>query len=274
MTKLLDILLESIKESKPIKLDKSVFPQIDKIFNIFKSYNNEETKEYLKNGGKPIKLDRIKFDNRYNFKFNGVTVWLHYKDNEDTLATYSSVNGTIGININSDIGSKESIFKNALHHELIHAVDPKLNRKKVSNSYYEKQAKKYNKDVSSLDYTKYLKQPAEFDAWSSSYISDIENALEKLPEEDKKQLRSSLRIFINYLLKSSREYTNLALTDNIINSIASEMSNSIGKDLYVINDLGFNGDEYPTGIFMGNLIHYLSKPSLFKKYVQRLATLL
>lgn len=272
--RLIDILLEVLRESKPIKLDKSVFPQIDKIFKIFKYYNNEETKEYLKNGGNSIKLDLIKFDNRYNFKFNGVTVWLGYRENEDLLATYSSVNGTISININSDIGSKESIFKNALHHELIHAVDPKLNRKKVSNSYYEKQAKKYDKDVSSLNYTKYLKQPAEFDAWSSSYISDIESALEKLPEEDKKQLKSSLRIFINHLLKSSREYTNIILTDDIIDSIALEMSSSIGKDLYVINDLGFDGDEKPTGIFMGSVIHYLSKPSLFKKYVQRLATLL
>ena len=277
MVKLLDILLESIEESKTIKLDKSVLPQIEEIYRQFKIYyEDNDSMEYLKNIKKPIKLGRIKFNNQYNSNFKGVSVWLVYDENKDLRGLYSSVNGTIAININSDVGEKKSNFTNALYHELVHAVDPKLTDKKISTSYYDKQAKKYDKDVSSGDFIKYLKKPSEFDAWSSTFVNKVEDGMDKLPENDPdlKELKSGLKVMVNDLLGELKKHPNSGLDENTILKIAEDFVDKHIKYLGLINELIFDLEDEMTMTFILNIFYYLNKPSLYKKYVQRLSRLL
>jgi hypothetical protein len=90
--KLIDILLEILRESKPITLDKSVYPQMEKIYDEFKKLENNEIVDWhLKNRDTPIKLGRIKFNNPYDPKFKGVTVGLGYKDDRKTRGWYNYV---------------------------------------------------------------------------------------------------------------------------------------------------------------------------------------
>lgn len=277
MVKLLDILLESIEESKTIKLDKSVIPQIEEIYRQFMVYyEDNDSMEYLKNIKKPIKLGRIKFNNQYNPNFKGVSVWLVYDKNKDLRGSYSSVNGTIAININSDVGEKKSNFTNTLYHELVHAVDPKLTDKKVSNSYYDKQAKKYDKDVSSGDFVKYLKKPSEFDAWSSTFINKVEDGMSKLQENDPdlKELKSGLKVMVNDLLGELKKHPNSGLDETTILKIAEDFVDKHIKYLGLINELIFDLEDEMTMTFILNIFYYLNKPSLYKKYVQRLSRLL
>lgn len=108
--KLLDILLEVLRESKPITLDKSVVPQMEKIYDKFKKLENDEhTKKYFESGGLGIPLGRITFNNPYDPSFKGVDVDLGF-NNEEIKGEYNSSTSTIYINLNSPVGTTKSRF--------------------------------------------------------------------------------------------------------------------------------------------------------------------
>jgi hypothetical protein len=265
------MLLEVLRESKPITLDKSVVPQMEDVYDMFKEFNNEETKKYLKNGGNSIKLERIRFNNPYDPKFKGVTVWLSSLADDNRKAEYSYVNNTITINSNSDAGRNKSTFMHVLYHELIHAVDPKLKNKKVRSSLYRKLDIKNDRDKTTDEYTKYLKDPAEFDAWSSTFINKIKDGLELLPDTDKQKAKDALKVLINALLGLLKKYPgNIGPSQELVDNFFDPYI----PQLVTIKKLIFDDLSDLTNDFMTNILQFLGKPSQFKKYIQRLSTVL
>jgi hypothetical protein len=274
--KLLDILLEVLRESKPITLDKSVYPQMEKVYDNFKKLENDEnTKRYFEYGGIGVTLGRITFNNTYDPSFKGVDVDLHFDHNKNIRGSYNTSTSTVYINFNSNVGETKFGFLKTLYHELVHAIDPKLNNYKISNSFFKNLDKKYDRDKSSGEYSKYLKNPAEFDAFSSTYINQIKDGLELLPDADKQKVKAALKVLINTLLGLLKKYPNGNYGDFEVSSMGFNdlLENNIDQ-LLTINKLIFEGSTSMTEEFFSNVIRYLNKPSLFKKYIQRLSTVL
>jgi hypothetical protein len=271
--KLLDILLEILRESKPITLDKSVVPQMEKIYEKFKKLENDEnTKRYFEYGGKGVTLGRIRFKNQYDPKFDGVDVYLFFDENEDVLAEYSSKTKIVYINFNSDIGKDKTVFMNALYHELVHAIDPKLNKDQVKSNLFTKLISKNDKDKTSSDYTKYLKNPAEFDAWSSTFVNQIKDGLEILPDADKQRVKAALKVLINALLGLLKNNPNANL--DFTQEMFDDFKSKYWKQLGIVQRLTFSDSKNTIHDFLANIVEYLNKPSQFKKYIQRLSTVL
>lgn len=278
MIKLLDILLEVLRESKPIKFDNEIYIGIKQVYDDFQKLPKDLSIEDVKQN--PIILGhiRIKARHKYNAEDIIVRVVLGYFDNENTEGKYFPNKRTIILNFKSNqIKTKEG-FMNTLYHELIHAIDPKISNydvlKKTRNSIDSKQ----KKDASD-SYSAYLKRPDEFDAFSSSYVNQLEDTLKKLPEDSKNKLKSSIKNFVNILLGIQKKYPNSNLEDKDFAIIVKDIKNTLKKtgtedDIDTINDLGFDSDGDTTRSFLYNIIYYLNKPSQFKKYVQRVATLL
>ena len=273
--KLLDILLEILRESKPITLDKSVVPQMEKVYNSFKKLENDEiVKWHFRKSDEPIKLSRIKFKNQYDPKFTGVTVFLSYVDNTEQRAAYFFEDAVIEINVNSDVGKNKSTFMNALYHELVHAIDPKLNKKNIRTSLLKNLDRRKDRDKSSVDYVKYMKNPAELDAFSSTFVNQIKDGLDLLPDSDKHKVKDALKILINNLLGLLKKYSTSNLNQEDFFNIIDEFGEfNIGR-MRTIDTLIFNNSGDLVNDFIGGIIYYLNKPSLFKKYIQRLSTVL
>jgi hypothetical protein len=264
--KLIDLLREVLLESKPITLDKSVVPQMEKVYNSFKKLENDEiVKWHFRKSDEPIKLSRIKFKNQYDPKFTGVTVFLGYDDDLNTRGWYNYVKNTITMNFNSKSIGDKSTFMIVLYHELVHAIDPKLNNKKVSTSL----DKKLDIDKSDDD-IKYLKDPAEFDAFSSAFVNQIKDGLELLSDSDKQKAKAALKIIVNDLLgllKSTA--TDYRMYYDFIENHKPQLNS--------IKNLVFGSSNNSRGLiedFLSTIIKYRYKPSQFKKYIQRLSTVL
>lgn len=276
MIKLLDILLESIKESKPIKFDNEIHLGIKQVYGHFQKLPKDLSIEDVKQN--PIILGHIKINARhkYNAEDMIVRVVLGYLDDENTNGQYLPNKRTITLNFKSnEIKTKEG-FMNTLYHELIHAIDPKISNYDLLKKTKDAINSKEKKDASD-SYIKYLKRPEEFDAFSSSFVNQLEDTLKSLPEDSKNKLKSSIKNFVNILLGIQKKYPNSNIEDKSI--IVTDIKNTLKKtgtedDIDNINDLGFDSDGDTTKAFLYNIIYYLNKPSLFKKYVQRLATLL
>lgn len=284
MTKLLDILLEVLRESKPIKFSEEEILDMEDIYDNFeskvKNFGQGNLKDFIghiKTTNKTPYLGRIllKGSPKYgsdNFNY-AIEVILYYNVEKNKAASYVPNKKRILINVNSDLLRTKKSFINMLQHELIHAKDPKVTNTSLSNKVDDQIDKKEKKDTSN-PFFKYLKRPQEFDAFSSSFVNSIEDSLVKLKEDDKKKLKSSLRNLVNYLLGELKKYPNSNLKYKDFGVIANDAVSKLSKDLNIIDDLGFDGDDDIGTTFFHNMVLYLNKPSLFKKYVQRVATLL
>jgi hypothetical protein len=288
--KLLEILLEVLRESKPITLDKSVFPQMDDVYDNFKKYYKDEySMNYLKSQDYPPKipiyLGDIEFINQYDHwnihrkknnkdpKLKKISVFLTYDKNSKSRGSYTT-DGTssIRLNINSNVGRDKSTFINTLYHELVHSIDPKLFKSKVRSSLYKNNK---NEDETAPDfYIKYLKKPTELDAFSSSFVNQIKDVLGGSYSFNKKRVKYSLRILINDLLGLLKKYPNGNLNMSDYYKIYSDFKKDHLSQIHDIKRLVFNNSDNLINDFLANIIYYLSKPSQFKKYIQRLSTLL
>jgi hypothetical protein len=279
MIKLLDILLEALGEAKPVCLDrKSVLPQIE---NLYLKYKNIDEKkiESLKNGDL-VDLGGVLFKSPYDPSFIGTDVMVFYDDDEfkDASALYDQGDKRVYINYYSKNNQSKSYFINTVYHELVHAIDPKTTKKGVKDKINTKNQEKDIKDKSN-EYLKYLKRPEEFDAISTSFINQISDGLDNIESEVvKKEMKSFLKEFIQLLLTSQKEalklYPNFERSQAIMftlrNIIPVLDKSKISKFVKEVLD----GDSALFEKFLYNIVFYFSKPSQFKKYIQRLSTLL
>jgi hypothetical protein len=246
---------------------------MEKIYDEFKELeNDEDMKRYFEFGGTAVTLGRIRFKNQYDPKFDGVDVDLEFKDDKRERGSYRSSNKTVYINFNSDVGKDKTFFMNTLYHELVHAIDPKVNDYKVSTSLNKNLDAKNAIDKSSADYTKYIKDPAEFDAFSSSFVNKIKDELEILQDPFKQLAKDDLKDLINGLLGILKSNPNANLDIN--QKLFDDFYSKYWYQIATIRNLLFDSSFDTIGKFLVNILEYLNKPSLYKKYIQRLSTVL
>lgn len=270
MVKFLDILLESIEESKPITLDKSVFTQIDKIYDKFTNLDHKNIVQNLEERG-ALFLGYIEFKNPYTSKPEKIEVWLYNTSRDGADAAYVLGDRSIEVYYAALKNANRKNFVNAIYHELIHSVDPKISNIDLFSKILSK--KDYSKDASS-EYIKYIKDPHELDAFSSSFINQLSKDMEGLDEKDLKDAKSILKKIINGLLSLLKEFPNANLKDDTIKLLGFSFLLNNTKDIDTLaNKYGLlDIDSFKD--FISNIIFYFNKPSLFKKYIQRLSTLL
>lgn len=271
--KLLYILKEGLHESKPITLDKEVFSQIKELYDELKGMIRSDGKYIvsLLSKGRRLKLGRVKYTSPYDPSFTGVDVYLVYVTGpggaKEAVAVYNKHDKIILLNLHEKELFNRGYFEDVLYHELVHAIDPK--------QYI--QQKDSNKD-SSDEYFKYIKRPHELDAYSSSFVNNLSNNIDGLAsEEDKDQAKLIIRNLINKLIsiqkdtpptgypESDKDFTDkrYAVLD-ILRPLMSLKTNS-GKS--VLRSM-------VADTFVDNMLFYMHKPTMFKKYIQRLSTIL
>ena len=271
MTKLLDILLEVLRESKPIKLDKSVIPQMEKIYDKFKRISEDpQAKIYFEYEKDPIFLGRLSFNNPYDPNWKGVSVDLDVTD-ANINAAFNPRENTITFNFNSeDLRKNKSSFMNTFYHEIVHSIDPKIKNTQLRTKIYTKLKAKDKKDKTTKDYIKYLKDPAEFDAFSSSFANQIEDELELLSDEGKQKVKAALKSILNDLLGILNNNNTTITPKEEFDKFIKDHRYKLGSIAHLI----FDDSSDVLLKFLANIILYKNKPSQFKKYIQRLATLL
>lgn len=177
-----------------------------------------------------------------------VTVVLLFEEGSSMGGAYSYENKMLLINLDS-IESKEK-FVEVVHHELVHAMDPKSYDQKMINRYPISTSRGPNSK--SFIY-KYLKAPEEFDAFSSQILRVLKKNLERHPEIPPKRL--------------------LTFLSNILSKDPAEVYSSKYEDLLPLfnskptTNLMLNRKEFL--IAMELFRNWRRKPTLYKQFLKR-----
>ena len=158
---------------------------------------------------------------------------------------------------------KISYIKETIRHELIHAVDIKVNSKEINDKINLKHGKekyftdrfiKMNNEKFNFNHVQFLrnqyfKQPCEFDAHSSVLINNITEILKNFNEKEQKEYR---KIIWNIILEISTNDTS-----TVFNKYCSH--NEMVK---MFSDFEYN---------LEALKAFSTKPSLYRRFKNRLA---
>jgi len=247
MIKLMDILLEGLRESKPIGISKEVFPQIEYLWKNYSivAYEMRSKREE----GKDVLIGSIKMKHPYKpGEKLEVPVYADYT-NLKRLASFIDNK----IYINSKYTEDKEDFIHSLHHELIHSVDPKI-EKGVKGVSPHSNTTARGRDL-------YIKSPKEFDAETSTYIPLLSRNLKKLDKEKQELFKTSLKKFINDLLSRNLEFK----SDDSYNDIIDY------EDLLSLFDSNVSKEKFSQ---LTKVLYQYDEKSKIKKFVQRLSTLL
>lgn len=273
--KLLYILKEAITESKIIKVPEEVLDLAEKQYDYIvsnidffksKSSNNINT-PYI-----PSKLNKI-FKLK-DLKNNDIEISIgFYNDPEDVGAGRMNTDkGILLINLASFPEKEE--YMNIIEHELVHAMDHKVRNKELYSREYAKkgaepvgsrfQLSKSNPTAPTeftKNFTKYVKSPWEFDAFSTPLIKKLKKSYDKVP--DKKEFKDSMgKLFSAIKTQSPKD-------------IAEDDSELIDTAWYFSPDKWDSAKwEEVKHIFkyeLSKIKYWSSKPTLYKKFLQRYA---
>jgi hypothetical protein len=247
--KLLDILLEILRESKPITLSKEVFPQMD---HLWKNYSIASYEMRSKGEeGKDVLIGSIKMKHPYKpGEKLEVPVYAEYT-NLRRWAMFSPDDNKIFIN--SKYTEDKEDFIHSLHHELIHSVDPKIGKIKTVDPRSNNTAR--GNDL-------YTMSPTEFDAETSTYIPLLSRNLKKLDKEKQELFKTSLKKFINDLLSRNLEFK----SDDYSNDVLVDY-----EDLLSLFDSNVSKVNFSN---LTKALYQYDDKSKIKKFIQRLSTLL
>jgi hypothetical protein len=242
-----------ISESKFMQLDKDqqedVYLIADKILKIVisKSRVEEDLYDlYTRTFIKKVLVGEIKRkDGR-----RPVPVYLHDYGDNNVVAYYNPKTDEIVMNVRSlsvfrdnrnffinTNGRKIPSIVNALSHETIHAIDPKLNPQIINPENRAKKTSEKKQFFSQGNVSSYYKSPEEFDAYGMGILSNIKVRFYDTDEQYKSTIISVLEEFLRT--------GNYDMTSNIINR-----------------------NDYEA------LMHWKTKPTLWRKFQQRLFNLL
>ena len=242
-----------VNESKFMQLDKDQQEDVDLIADkilkivISKSRVEEDLYDlYTRTFIKKVLVGEIKRkDGR-----RPVPVYLHDYGDNNVVAYYNPKTDEIVMNVRSlsvfrdnrhffinTNGRKIPSIVNALSHETIHAIDPKLNPQIINPENRAKKASEKKQFFSQGNVSSYYKSPEEFDAYGMGILSDIKVGFHDTDEQYKSRIISVLEEFLRT--------GNYDMTSNIINR-----------------------NDYEA------LMHWKTKPTLWRKFQQRLFNLL
>lgn len=246
--------MAEITESRTVKLPQEFYDVVKKISNygIFK--DPEALNSVREQIGKKIEL----FTTKPMFIGNGldgnpveVYFGLYNDPNAGSLAQYNIRTKTVAINIGIDNLSPQSVYRN-LEHELIHAIDPKVNNNRVSD-IIDKRLKSRQKaandrgDFEAATYA-YATDPAEFDSLSTEYVHNMKSNYDALSDDIKRIVRYSAGTV--YSLVSKQGIDGIALIKS---------KSKIAADVF-----------FPSTQDMYYLLVWKKKPTLWRRLLQRI----
>ena len=178
-----------------------------------------------------------------------------FNNNKDSGQAFMDPNTKLLI-INLAHFGDEDDFKENIEHELVHAIDPKARDANIVN-------KLAHKDASpDEDYTKYIKSPAEFDAFTAPLINKLKYTTNKLG--DKK-----------------REY--ITLLSQMLSDLKTQGYESVVENdkytplVWLFTKKEWNEENWEAAwntyqIEISKISNWVTKPTLYKQFLKRLGT--
>lgn len=197
MAKLLDILLEVLRESKTINLGKEFFPQAESLWK--KAQTNFAI-------GKEGLIGELKLFNPY--KKEKVSISVNIIDDKDK--GLGKFNKDSGITVNMARAYSKEEFMDILYHEAVHAIDPKSG--KVTSIMA----------TNRQNYGAYASSPQEFDAVTSQSINILSRNLEKLDADVLPMAKNDIKKLANEVVKG--EYIDRDKYKKLLPLFASHLS--------------------------------------------------
>lgn len=268
-------LYENRLQEKIVKIPQDVLDKVDKLYDYIKSNFKNLSQKTTKNSvDNPHKLP--KFQNYFQLKSlaankpkksnqqgdNGTTDNLVinievavFNNEEDIGEAYMDVSKRLLI-INLAHFKDKNDFEENIEHELVHAVDPKLGDMEVYSKIHQKGAE------ASEDYTKYIKSPWEFDAFTAPLINKLKYTTNKLG--DKK-----------------REYT--TLLSQMFSDLKTQGYESVVENdkytplVWLFTKKEWNEENWEAAwntyqIEISKISNWVTKPTLYKQFLKRLGT--
>jgi len=252
---------------KIVKIPDSVLQNTRKVYDYINK-NLEKLRKDTEGGWEKALKDPILKDifKLKDLKGNDVSVSVViYNDPADrSEALMDASTDTLYVNIKTPPNYNK--LKDTIEHELVHAVDPKVRDSRV---YYgdengkgglEKKSSEPGEDDTS--YTKYVKSPWEFDAFTAPLINKISSNLRKMGDRQKKYRQLLINLFSDIRTK---DYQELAASDKYVPLAWLFTKEDIDEENW--SDVW---DEYL--IELDKISRWATKPTLYKQFLKRLGT--
>lgn len=183
-------------------------------------------------------------------RYKKISIGFFYDKKTNDIAYFETLNNGIAINIAKVNINNLNQLESTIRHELIHAADPKVTKKKIRKNIDDKE-----KD--------YDKLPYEFDAFTHEFITTIDKNLKLITDDE---IKNELIVSLWFIVKSLKngfsanllykEYYN----DGVIrlfseNGITSKNLKALRHNFYQ---------------FVSFAQSWATKPTLFDRFISRL----
>lgn len=272
MVKLVDILKEISLEEKIVKVPQEVLSKVKKVYDyISKNIENLKSKS-PKDYSHPYIDPKFKdFFKLKDLKGNDLIVTIGlYNDPKDAGAGRMNTHDDILlINLAYSLNYENlEELEDIIEHELVHAMDPKVRDYKIFTPLYTKKGAepsgsklRLSKSGGKTDYEKnfekYLKSPWEFDAFTAPLINTFAFTLKKSPDYKKT------------LMQLLSDIKSKSVEDILKDEKYEKMPWFFSKKEWTEDN--FN-DVYSLYVWeLKKIKIWSSKPTLYKRFLQRLA---
>lgn len=259
MIKLADLLKETLEEANIVQVPEEVLSKLEGVYNYAKKYEDKLKEAAPEDYYDPyIPSTYNKYLKFQDLKGEPIAVSIGFYNNpNDTGAGRMDTNtDTMLINM-AFFGDKEN-FLEVGEHELVHAMDPKVRDVKIFGKMYPKKGAEPDKDVD-----KYYKSPWEFDAFTTPLINKLKVNLSKEGADKSININNLVQMFSDlrtrsvedvswdekYYLPLAPLFSKKEYSDEVWPSIFKEFVNDLTK-----------------------VKAWIGKPTLYKKFLQRLYT--
>lgn len=223
-----------------------IFPQI--INKKTKEFNKEF--EHIDGYIRPenfFKLYRIK---TLDGKYKKVSVGFFYNKDSNDIAYFETGNYGIAINVAKLNINNLNQLESTIRHELIHAADPKVTKKKIRKTIDSKE-------------TEYDKLPYEFESFTHEFITTIDKNLKMIDDEE---IKNNLIVSLWYIVQNLKNgFSAKVLYKEYYNDGAIRLFSENGVTSKNIRGLRNNFYQ-----FLATANSWATKPTLFDRFTKRL----
>lgn len=237
--------IQGLTQDEKIVINKT-FPKI--IDRKTKEFNKGF--EYIEGYIRPENFFKLYSVKTMDGKYKKVSVGFFYDENSNDIAYFETGNYGIAINVAKLNINNLNQLESTIRHELIHAADPKVTKKKIRK----------NIDDKEMDYDKL---PYEFDAFSHEFITTIDKNLKMITDEE---LKNDLIVSLWYIVKNIKNGFSAKLMyreyyDDAVIRLFSENGVS-SKNIRALRHNFYQ--------FVSTAQSWATKPTLFDRFVNRL----
>lgn len=258
MIKLSDIVREISLKEKIVKVPQEVLSKSKELYDYITKIKDKVVKKGTVDYNNPYIDSKLK--NYFQLKdLRGadlnVTVGLYNDVNDAGAARMDTVRDVFNVNLAFLDDYSYEYFEEVVEHELVHAMDPKARDIKIVSRLA-------HKDAEPDQFEKYVKSPAEFDAFTAPLVNKIKTSVNKTGDQKQTYRNLLLRMFSDLKTQDADEI--------------------LQKDEYAPLAWLFTKAEWTEDNWSQAWISYRSdldkikawttKPTLYKQFLKRLGT--